>query len=371
MTTAEPEVRDVAAPEVIAARRGGLGHLTLNRPRAINALNHAMVRDLWVTLTDWASDPEVSAVLLTGAGERGLCAGGDIVAIYEDARAGGSTSADFWRDEYHLNYLIATYPKPFVVVQHGIVLGGGIGLSAHAAFRIVTESSSLGMPETGIGFFPDVGGTWLLSRAPGELGTHLALTGGSVGAGDAIALGLADHYVPTGRVADAIEALEDVLVEPVGDRREAVAQVLARFAEPPPPAPLLEQKGWIDVAYAGDDVSSILARLREADGDEAAAAAHRIARNSPTSLAVTLQALRSAAHLPDLAAALEQEYRLSVRFTQSRDLVEGIRAQVIDKDRQPRWNPPDVAAVTAAVVSPFFAPLDDELGLVPERNEES
>lgn len=355
-------------PVVITSRLGRVGHLRLNRPKAINALTAEMVELLHDALTDWEHDPDVQAVLITGAGERGLCAGGDIVAIYHDTQTGGSASAEFWRAEYHLNHLIATYPKPVVAVMEGIVLGGGIGISAHASVRVVTERSSLGMPETGIGFFPDVGGTRLLSHAPGELGTHLALTAGSVGPGDAIAIGLADAYIPSSDL--------DALIEEIGAIRSAadVDGAVALYAQPPPEAPLLAERDWIDDAYTGDDVSAILARVRDAaesgTAESAAAkAAKRIGRNSPTALAVTLHALRAAAHLPDLAATLEQEYRLAVRFLHSHDLGEGIRAQVMDKDRQPRWDPPDVAAVTTAVVSPFFAPLDDELGLVPERNE--
>lgn len=353
-------------PPVIVARRGRVGHLVLNRPKALNALTGEMVQILQQSLVQWAGDPQVEAVLLTGAGERGLCAGGDIVSIYRDATSGGTGSITFWREEYHLNHLIATYPKPVVAVMDGIVLGGGIGVSAHASVRIVTERSSLGMPETGIGFFPDVGGTRLLSHAPGELGTHLALTAGSVQAADAIAIGLADHYLPT-------EALEELIADLTAtDSSAQVDEVVRRHAREPEPGRLSADQEWIDRVYQGDDVSSILVRLREVSGqaaESAQAAVRRIERNSPTALAVTLHALRSAAHLPDLAATLEQEFRLAVRFLHSHDLAEGVRAQVIDKDRQPRWDPPDVAAVTAEVISPFFAPLDDELGLLPERNE--
>lgn len=363
-------------PAVIAVRRGHLGHLILNRPEAINALTREMIGLLREALEGWAHDPDVAAVLLTGAGERGLCAGGDIVSIYRDASTGGEGSAQFWREEYHLNHLIATYPKPYVAVMDGLVLGGGVGLSAHGSVRVVTQRSSIGMPETGIGFFPDVGGTRLLARAPGELGTHLALTAGSVSAGDAIAIGLADVYLPSGDIDGFIAELAGL--KPGAGAAGDLASIVSLYAQQPPEAPLLAERHWIDEAYRGDDVSSVLARVRAAGAGESGAAgghgaakdaARRIARNSPTALAVTLHALRSVAHLPDLAAALEQEYRIAVRFLRCPDLAEGIRAQVIDKDRQPRWQPQDVAAVTSAVVSPFFAPLDHELGLVPEGNE--
>ncbi|MBM4569359.1 enoyl-CoA hydratase/isomerase family protein, partial [Rhodococcus hoagii] len=198
---------DIVEPEVLVERVGALGRITLNRPKAINALNHAMVRSMAAALLEWADDDAVDAVLLTGAGERGLCAGGDIVSIYHDARDGGSGSKDFWRDEYVLNAAIARYRKPYVAIMDGIVMGGGVGVSAHGNVRVVTERSTIGMPEVGIGFVPDVGGTYLLSRAPGELGTHVALTTARMSAGDAIACGFADHFVPSDRVGEFEQAL--------------------------------------------------------------------------------------------------------------------------------------------------------------------
>lgn len=187
---------------VLLHTEGRVRHITLNRPRALNALNHAMVARVTEALADAEHDDSVIAVLITGAGERGLCAGGDIRSIYEDARSGGSESMDFWRDEYRLNARIARFPKPYVAIMDGIVMGGGVGVSAHGDIRVVTERSRIAMPETGIGFVPDVGGTRLLGAAPGELGTHLALTAEAVGAGDALLCGLADHFVPSQRLAE-------------------------------------------------------------------------------------------------------------------------------------------------------------------------
>ena len=240
---------DAAEPEVLLEKRGRLGHVILNRPRAINALTHGMVREIQAALDEWAGDDSVQTVLLTGSGERGLCAGGDVVALYRDAIEGdGRASAGFWADEYRLNASIASYPKPYVAVMDGLVLGGGIGLSAHGSHRIVTERSKLGMPETGIGFVPDVGGTWLLSHAPGELGTYLGLTAGSVRAGDAIALGLADSYVPSVRIAALAEALETT------DAETAIAAV----SEPAPESPLLAQQPWIGAENAASDRKSVV-----------------------------------------------------------------------------------------------------------------
>jgi enoyl-CoA hydratase len=286
-------------------------------------------------------------VLIEGAGDRGLCAGGDIVSIYRDARGDGTATAAFWRDEYVLNALIAAYPKPYVALMDGIVLGGGVGISAHGSVRIVTERTRIGMPEVGIGFAPDVGGTWLLSRAPGELGTHAALTGGLFTGADAVALGLADRVVPAARLGDFAEALE----------RAEVADVVGRFAVPVPASGLLAQREWIDAAYSGDDAAAIVARLAASPVEAARAAASTILTKSPTSIALTLAALRRAATLTSLDDALDQEYRVGLRILEGTEIVEGIRAQVIDKDRQPRWSPATLAEVGS--VEAYFAPLGE------------
>lgn len=338
---------------VLFERRGRLGVVTLNRPEAINALNHEMVIALQAQVDAWRADDTVQAVALTGAGERGLCAGGDIVSIYEDAKRGGTGSVGFWRDEYVLDATIARYPKPFVAIMDGIVLGGGIGLAAHASHRIVTEKSSVGLPETTIGFVPDVGGTYLLSRAPGEIGTHLALTAGSIDGPDAIAIGFADSFVPSHSIPELLAALETRPPE----------EAIAAFAVAPPASGLLAQREWVDAAYAGDDVETILERLDAVGTEPAAKAAAAIRRKSPTALHVTLAALRRARALPDLESVLDQEFRVSVRSLGWHDLAEGIRAQVIDKDRDPHWEPAGIADVDPATVSAMFEPLEHELGL--------
>lgn len=327
--------------EVLFSVTGTVGHIVLNRPRAINALTQGMVSAIIARLEAWAADDSVRSVVLTGAGERGLCAGGDIVAMYTDATAGdGSAAEQFWRDEYAMDALIARYPKPFIAIMDGVTLGGGVGISAHAAHRVVTERSKVGMPETTIGYIPDVGGTWLLSHAPGELGTYLALSATSVGPGDAMALGLADYYVPSAALPALLAA-----DSPVG--------ALDTLATTPPPAELLQERDWIDEAFAGDDLGAILDRI------QGHPIAEVIRAKSPTALAVTLAALRRARGLPDLEAALAQDLRVSVRCLRSPDFAEGIRAQVVDKDRNPRWNPARVEDVTG--VEEYFAPLEREL----------
>ncbi|MGW7051688.1 enoyl-CoA hydratase/isomerase family protein [Streptomyces sp. NPDC054887] len=336
---------------VLLRTDGHAARLTLNRPRAINALDHAMVNRAAAALAAWERDPAVATVVVTGAGERGLCAGGDIRSIHADAVAGGTASAAFWRDEYRLNAHIARYSKPYVAVMDGIVMGGGVGISAHGGVRVVTERSRVAMPETGIGFVPDVGGTWLLSRAPGELGTHLALTGTAVGAADALLCGLADHFVPSDRLPGLLADLAT---------REA-ADAVARYARPAPDGQLAAHRDWIDHCYAAGTVEEILDRLLDSGEPAAKEAAGTILGKSPLALKVTLTAMRRAAALGTLAQVLEQEYRVSCAALSSPDLVEGIRAQVIDKDRSPRWSPRTLAEVTDARVAEFFAPPGREV----------
>ncbi|MFE7717802.1 enoyl-CoA hydratase/isomerase family protein [Nocardia rhizosphaerihabitans] len=351
--------------EVLFEVRDGLGLITLNRPRAINALNHSMTLAITEALRTWAADPAVRTVAIVGAGERGLCAGGDIVAIHRDAKAindGGpaapaplqTATAAFWREEYLLNDLIGSYPKPYVAIMDGIVMGGGVGLSAHGSHRIVTERSQIGMPEVGIGFVPDVGGTYLLSHTPGELGTHVALTAARMGAGDAIVAGFADTFVPSADLPALLDAL----------RTTPADEAVAGLATPAPESELAAQRDWIDACYAADTVEEIVAALRAADSPEATKAAEDLLAKSPVAVKATLRALRDARTLPSLAAALTVEFRITVAALSTHDLAEGIRAQVIDKDRTPRWSPATLAEVTTAQVDAYFAPLGaGELGL--------
>ncbi|MFJ9338533.1 enoyl-CoA hydratase/isomerase family protein [Streptomyces sp. NPDC101733] len=335
---------------VLIENRGRTGRITLNRPASLNALTHPMVLRIAGALTRWERDPEVDQVLIRGAGERGLCAGGDIRAIHDDAKAGSEASLDFWRDEYRLNAYIARYPKPYVAFMDGIVMGGGVGVSAHGSVRIVTERSRVAMPETGIGFVPDVGGTHLLSRAPGELGTHLALTGTAVGAADALLCGLADHFLPAGELAGLARELE---ARPAGE-------VLSGYVFPAAPEGVLAaEREWIDHCYAADTVEEIHARLLATGLPAARETAALLDAKSPTSLKVTLAALRRARELGSLERVLTQEYRVSCVALFAPDLVEGVRAQVIDKDRDPQWKPATLAEVDEAEVERYFeAPAD-------------
>lgn len=337
--------------EVLTEVEGSVGLITLNRPKAINSLNQPMIDALSAILTDWAGDDIVRAVVLSGAGERGLCAGGDVVSIYHSARKDGVEARRFWRDEYLLNAQIAEFPKPYVALMDGIVMGGGVGVSAHANTRVVTDTSKIAMPEVGIGFIPDVGGVYLLSRAPGGLGLHAALTGAPFSGADAIAMGFADHYVAHGDV----EAFRRAVVS------DGVEGALAKYATEPPASDLAAQRNWIDECYAGDTVEDIVARLRGHGAAAANDAADLIATRSPIALSVTLEAVRRAAKLATLKDVLVQDYRVSSASLRSHDLVEGIRAQLIDKDRNPKWSPAHLPAVTAADVEAYFTPVDDDL----------
>jgi enoyl-CoA hydratase len=333
---------------VRTTRRGHLATIELHRPEALNALTHDMVRDLAAALAAAEAEASVATIAIVGAGERGLCAGGDVVGLRTDVQErGGAGARAFWRDEYALNAAIARAAKPVVAIQHGIVLGGGVGISAHASHRIVTDSTRIGFPEVTIGFVPDVGASWLLSRAPGELGTRAALTGEHVGPADAILLGLSDAFVPQARVADLLEALTET---------PADGAIAALAAEPP--AGALAGGAALDDAFAGDEVGAIVARL-EAAGEEGAALAATIGKRSPTALAVALASLRRAAQLPTLERALEQEYRVSAHVSLLPDFAEGIRAQLVDKDRSPHWQPARIERVSDAMVEACFAPAPD------------
>lgn len=329
--------------EKVATRvQGALGIIELNRPRAINALTHPMVVSVRETLQRWADDDRVRAVAISGAGERGLCAGGDV----RDLRTmimDGSGAYEFWRDEYRMDAAIAAHPDPVVAFMDGVVMGGGVGISAHASLRLVTERSKVAMPETIIGFFPDVGALHLLARAPGELGTHLALTGATIGGADAIAVGLADALVPS----TVWESMTD---------RLAAGEVLDASVGETPDGELIAARGWIDTCYASDDPAEILQRLTDHPAADARAAAAEMARRSPLSVAITLEAIRRAGHLDTLDEVLAQDLRIGRNLiTHGGDFLEGVRARLVDKDNQPVWRHRHLSEVPRDEVLDYFA----------------
>jgi enoyl-CoA hydratase len=337
--------------DVLVRVSGTCGRITLNRPRALNALTLEMVGIMHTALMAWADDASIQFVLVDGAGERGLCAGGDIRALYTAAITDSRNLAtDFFRNEYRLNYLISRYPKPYVVLMDGIVMGGGIGISAHASsHRVVTERSELAMPETAIGFVPDVGGTHLLGTAPDELGTYLGLTGSRIGAADAIFCGLADTIVLSENLLLLTHDLEKCANSVEMD------EVLHSYTTRTPSGMAVEQRAWIRECFAAQTVEEIFAALAQHANPEANVALQELAKKSPTSLKVTLAALRNARRFNDLATCLQQEYRLAQACLREHDFVEGVRAAIIDKDRNPRWRPDRVEGVTPEDVERYFA----------------
>lgn len=341
------------AQEVLVVRRGSLGCISLNRPAALNSLTLGMVRAIDAALDDFEADHAVAAVLLTGEGARGLCAGGDIKAIYQSGKDGTDLAETFWREEYRLNARISHYPKPYVAVMDGVTMGGGVGLSSHGSHRIVTERTRLAMPETGIGFFPDVGASWLLSRAPGELGTYLGLTGETIGAADAILAGLADQHVPSDRIEALVGLLE--MLE-AGTGGNAVKSLIARHAEEPAAGRLAVEKATIDRIFGEDSVEDIVKALEADGGAFAASSLATIKTRSPTSLKVTLAMVRAAWKSSNLEVCLEREFGGTASTLREHDFFEGVRAAVIDKDRNPRWAPATLEAVSAPAVEAYLAP---------------
>jgi enoyl-CoA hydratase len=334
--------------DVLVREYGALRRLTLNRPKALNALTLDMANVMTEWLRAWTLDDAAGAVLIDGAGERGLCAGGDIRALYDAAKSGDDLPQQFWATEYRLDVLIARYRKPVVAVMDGLVMGGGVGLSGHAAHRVVTERTAIAMPEAGIGYFPDVGACYLLARAPGEVGTHLALTGERVGAADAIYCGLADVHIPVERLVELPAALADCR-----DAQSVTAR-LAQISRAPAPGKLPAGRPWIDVCYAGEDVENIIARLSAETGEAARSTLSILQTVSPTSLKITLRNIRSALSFNTVEQSFQQDYRLSVNCIAGHDFIEGIRAAIVDKDRKPVWRPDKLADVTPEIVDHYF-----------------
>ena len=348
-----------SSEEILIRTEGRAGRITLNRPKALNALTYDQVLAMTAALQRWENDPAVQLVVLDGAGDRALCAGGDVLSFYERRDDGGAYAKKFWRDEYELNAYIARYPKPYLALQDGFVMGGGIGVSGHASHRIVTERSALAMPETTIGLVPDVGGTWLLANAPGRFGEYLGLLGERMGAADAIIFGFADTFVTSDNLSDLVGAL----VNPEGD---PVGVTIANFAEAPPPPTLSPRQSEIDEIFAKATVEDIVEALAANDGETWQAKAHGAAAvRSPLSMKLTLAAVRRAREMTSLEEALNMEYRLTTRLFLCGEFVEGVRALLVDRDKAPKWNPATLEAVSAAQVDQFLAPLaeNEELGL--------
>ncbi len=340
--------------DVLIRTVGRIGRITLNRPNVLNALTREMIASIGGVLAEWAHDKKVIAVLMDGAGERGLCAGGDIRWLYEVARAKRfDEAASFFANEYRMNAKIAAFPKPHIALMDGVIMGGGIGISSHGSRRIVTDRAVLSMPEVSIGMIPDAGGTFLLSRAPDELGIHAALTAMRLSAADAIVLRLADKVISADSVPSLIEEIERA------EDTRAIDQALEISAVAPGGSWLEGARSWIVRCYRGNDMEAITAALDASPNPGAHAALRAIHEQSPTALKITLRALREAQSEPVLRSCLCREFRLAMRCLQSHDFLEGVRAKIIDKDDNPVWQPASLEKVSAAMADRYFSPFDD------------
>lgn len=339
--------------EVLFERCGALGLVTLNRPKALNALTHDMCVKMKAQLDDWAKDAGVKAVAIQGAGDRAFCAGGDIRALYESGKAKTPYALEFYRDEYILNATVKHYPKPYVALIHGIDMGGGVGVSVNGSHRVAAENMVFAMPETGIGLFPDVGGSYFLPRCPGEIGMFLGLTGARLKTADALYAGIATEFVPMSRWDTLLQALAD------GTAPDAA---IGGLKDSVPDTFLLEHRATIDRIFALDSVEAVLAALDAEHEDWTDDTAGTIRTKSPTSLKVAFRQIREGRKL-DFAGCMRMEYRMVNRIVAGHDFYEGVRAVIIEKDNAPKWQPSGLSGVSEADVDAYFAPLEKELKL--------
>lgn len=334
-------------PHVRCEKHGALGLLILDRPKALNSLTHGMIYTIMAQLMTWAMDDTIKAVAIRGAGDRAFCAGGDIRAVQQSAQDGTDEGAELLRNEYRMNSLIDAFPKPYVALIHGICMGGGAGVSVHGRYRLADASLDFAMPETAIGFIPDIGSSHFLSRLPDEMGMYLGLTGERIGLGDALVMGLMTHAVAKTDFDAVIENLSE---------GSAVEEAIAPFIHKVSPGPLHAHRRRIAAIFSAASVEAILERLDRDGSDFALQTAQVIRTRSPTSLKLVFRQLREAARL-DLRQCLAMELRLAVRVMKDHDFHEGVRAALVDKDRNPKWQPSSLAGV--GNLDPFFAPLGD------------
>ncbi|MFT4075813.1 MAG: enoyl-CoA hydratase/isomerase family protein [Asticcacaulis sp.] len=341
--------------DVVIRIENGIGRITLNRPQALHALNTDMCRRMSEALTEWATDDRVKLLMIDHAeGTRGFCAGGDIRMVAQSGRVDGVEAADFFRIEYTLNTQIKRFPKPYIACLDGVTMGGGVGISIHGSHRIATEHTLFAMPETGIGLFPDVGGSWFLPRLEGELGTWLALTGARLKGRDVLAAGIATHFV-------ASEKLPEVKARILAG--EAPDTVLAGYTETPRTPVYAEHLNIINHCFSRPTVTDICLALKMADDDWATAQADILKTRSPLSMAVSLEQLRRGAHMSFFEEIMRMEYRIACHIIRTSDFSEGVRAVIEDKDHAPQWSPQTPAGVSQSQIETMFAPVAEELAL--------
>jgi enoyl-CoA hydratase len=340
---------NAAEPEILFARKGAAGLVTLNRPQALNAVTLGVVRALTAQLQDWRTDTSVTRVVVTAAGGRAFSAGGDIRALYDAGSCGRhGEMLQFFGEEYALNTIIKHYSKPYVALIDGICMGGGVGVSVHGSHRVAGDRYLFAMPEVGIGFFPDVGATWFLPRMPGELGAYCALTGDRLGAAEGVAAGIASHRVASSRFTELTKALCGTV---------SVDATLAAFAERPGEEKLAPHRATIDRLFAGSRVEDILAALDADGGEFAATTAAMIRTKSPTALKLALAQVRKGRDLT-FEECMQTEFRIVSRVVHGHDFYEGVRAVIVDKDNAPKWQPASLAEVSDAGIARHFAPLE-------------
>ena len=340
------------ASEIHFQKVGKAAKVLLDRPQALNALTLGMVRQLHPHLQAWSRDASVSHVIVEAAGDRAFCAGGDIRALYLWGKTNNPIVTRFYLEEYQLNTAIKQYPKPYIVIMNGITMGGGVGISVHGSHRIVTEKLAFAMPETGIGLFPDVGGTYFLPRCPGETGLYLALTGGRIGAADALYAGIADYYVPSAEIPNLVEALVHA---------PNVGEIINSFKQDLSNSELANTQEWIDESFCFDSIGDVLEnlegeRMNNEHADWARKTAQLIRTKSPLSQKIAFRQIRTGKNL-EFEDCMKLEYRLAVRFMAGHDFYEGTRAIVIDKDLQPKWQHQNLEDVSDELVDQYFADL--------------
>lgn len=335
--------------EVLTRIEGKVGRITLNRPQALHALTTVMCQAMTQALLAWRDDPTVKLVLLDHSGERGFCAGGDIRMLAESGASDGKAAREFFFVEYRLNHLLFEYPKPVVAIMDGVTMGGGVGLSMPARYRIATERTTFAMPETGIGLFPDVGGGWFLPRMPSHIGTWLALTGARIKAADCELAGVATDYVASAKVADLKAA---IVADP-----DAIEGILVDYEADAGRPPLAAHQDEIERLFAADSLEAILAALKAEETEWAQEQLKVMQTKSPQTMKVALRQLRLGRKMGSFAENMTMEYRIGARVVQRHDFIEGVRAVIVDKDNSPRWNPPTPEGVSETLLDGIFSPL--------------
>jgi enoyl-CoA hydratase len=335
--------------EVLTGKTGRIGQISLNRPKVIHSLNHAMCDAMIDALLAWRDDDSVEAVTLDHSEGRGFCAGGDIAMLQESGKKDGKEGRAFFYREYQLNHLMFTYPKPIVAFMDGITMGGGVGISQPAKFRVATENTRFAMPETGIGLFPDVGGGWYLSRLEGRLGQFLALTGARLDGAECLAVGLASHYLPHEHLAEAKQR--------IAEHPDRIQGILGQLSVTPPHARITDNIDKIDRLFASDRYETILAALDVDGSDWAMKERDTLGTKSPQTCKVALRQLSEGAKFSDFADEMRMEYRIGARVLTRHDFIEGVRAVIVDKDNAPQWNPATPEEVSEDLLNSIFAPL--------------